>query len=140
MPDVDEELDEALRALLSYLKKHPIEPGAWTMQVMFSNAEEVSICLLDGGPEDPIMGLEEFGRAYDKKTGLKAISVIAETVNDELMITTADAGANFAFAIVTKHENSWAVSQKLDSAECWKVTNKERIPALAVWRGITSST
>ncbi len=137
MTRADEILERSLTPLLSTLNSG--SGAEWIPQVNLFSGANMTVCLLtDGFPDDPIEGLEQFGRDLSNDKPVDGIVVIAESVDDELICSAADAVGNIAMAFVAKTDEKWDLRRKVASADM-RVKTK-RFPAAAVWRGIYSIT
>lgn len=138
MSTCDDELTSTLRTLLSYLNKKRSVPGHWFPQVTLVYADENVVCVLtDGLPDDPIAGFKKFGRSQDKTKPLQAAVVIAESVDDELLVSVTDSTLACAMARVHCSEGVWELKERYDS-EALRPVDTTRLPSLAVFRGFTA--
>src|SRR6185369_15840283 len=91
----DTELTRSLTTLIRYLNKHCSSLSEWVPQVELVYDSEIQLCVLkDGISEDPIGLLEEFGKSQSKRDELRTVIVVAESVNDELMVSATDSASN----------------------------------------------
>jgi hypothetical protein len=133
----DEILELALAPLVSMLNKRSDPSEEWVPQVNLYSKKGVRVCALTGGfPDDPIEGLEQFGRNLSFEKDIDGVVVIAESVDDELMCSAADCEWNMALAIVARKKDKWVVARKTSASDLR--VKADRFPAVAVLRGMKS--
>jgi hypothetical protein len=132
----DTELTRSLTTLIRYLNKHCNSLSEWVPQVELVYDSKIELCVLkDGISEDPIGLLEGFGKAQLKRDKLRTVIVTAESVNDDLMVSATDSESNTSLAYVFRDEDRWKVRQQVPSEDLREVKT-DRVPSVAVWRGI----
>ena len=138
MQPLDDVLHTAAATAVKVLNDEHIEIGGWVPQVnLYYKSQLCFNTLVNGFAGDPIAALESFGRGVRHRRNLEMVVVLAETVNDAIMVSIADRLGRQGVICIGSEEYQWRITEAHSIEEAAGLPS-DRVPAQAVWRGIKS--
>jgi hypothetical protein len=134
---IDEILDKEILVVLNYLRRKELRPGGWVTQVNLHHPGKVEVhAVTTERGVDPLDHLVELGKILGMSKKLLGVAVIAESVDDIILISCADLAGNANIAYLD-FSDAWHLKSKHYSHR-FDASKLMQHPAAAVVRGMTS--
>lgn len=137
---LDSFLDETVAIVIRPLEKMQVGVGEWVTQVNDHRQGTILVQKICGMNGNVIDDLEQFAVEHIPMPGVEPIFVIAEAMDNSIIISGADPSGSRNYAILSRdRQKVWHQTDRIDSASIGQIPNVDRLPAPKMMRGVLRS-